>query len=356
MLESLIQAGAGKDRPVVFDFDNTIVCGDIGEAVLAMLVRDGQLTVASAAKVWSPALVPSEGHPIDLGSVRDLTEYYEALLAPTTHGGKDPMPLANGYAWAVEIMRDLSLLEVVRATQKVWALSQPMQERHLEVTPGHTSYPVPFFYPAIVEFMAELLRAQFEVWIVSASNVWSVRWLVLNGLNPLIKAHGIHKGLPASQVIGVSTLLADPAGRLYKDAVLVRENEAYAQLDETVSSSFRLTGLLQFPVPTYSGKVGVIWDAIKGRPWLCAGDSPGDHAMLSFSENRLWIARLEKPGYQEATQELIRQTGTNGWLIQPVFSRNHPQFVSDLKAIDQWMPEPPPHIRTAVEYLKSLSA
>ena len=33
----LLQAGAGKHLPVVFDFDNTIISGDIGEATLAML-------------------------------------------------------------------------------------------------------------------------------------------------------------------------------------------------------------------------------------------------------------------------------------------------------------------------------
>ena len=33
-LEALIKQGAGRGLPVVFDFDNTIVCGDIGEATL----------------------------------------------------------------------------------------------------------------------------------------------------------------------------------------------------------------------------------------------------------------------------------------------------------------------------------
>lgn len=38
-LDSWIRAGAGRGLPVVFDFDNTVVCGDIGEATLAWLAR-----------------------------------------------------------------------------------------------------------------------------------------------------------------------------------------------------------------------------------------------------------------------------------------------------------------------------
>ena len=40
-LETLIRVGAGRRLPVTFDFDNTLVCGDIGEATLALLVRSG---------------------------------------------------------------------------------------------------------------------------------------------------------------------------------------------------------------------------------------------------------------------------------------------------------------------------
>jgi hypothetical protein len=42
-LATLLRAGAGRQLPVVFDFDNTIVRGDIGEATLAMLARNGRL-------------------------------------------------------------------------------------------------------------------------------------------------------------------------------------------------------------------------------------------------------------------------------------------------------------------------
>ncbi len=47
-LESLIRGGAGHHFPVTLDFDNTILCGDIGEATLAILIRRG-VSIRSAS-------------------------------------------------------------------------------------------------------------------------------------------------------------------------------------------------------------------------------------------------------------------------------------------------------------------
>ena len=203
----------------------------------------------------------------------------------------------------------------------------------IEVTPGRTAFPVPFFYPEMIELISELQRHRFDVWIVSASNVWSVRWMVARALNPLLKARGVTRGIPADHVLGVATLLQDKRGGLHKDACLVQENHGYAALEERTLNAFRLTSRLQFPVPTYAGKVGCIWDAVGCRPHLAAGDSPGDHAMLRFSEHRLWIARLEKPGYQRATMGVIRRTGPANWLIQPALGRDVPGFIADLSVL-----------------------
>ncbi len=38
-LSRLIRRGSGKQLPVALDFDNTIVCGDVHEATLAVLLR-----------------------------------------------------------------------------------------------------------------------------------------------------------------------------------------------------------------------------------------------------------------------------------------------------------------------------
>jgi hypothetical protein len=206
----------------------------------------------------------------------------------------------------------------------------------------------------VVELLAALLRHRFDVWIVSASNVWSVRWMVQEELNPRLREHGVRRGLRADHVIGISTLLTDRRGCLYKDALLVKENARYAALDEQVLRSFRLTSRLQFPVPTYSGKIACIFDALGTRPCFCAGDSPGDHPMLAFSRNRLWIARLEKPDYQRQLGELIRKTGKTGWLIQATLTKDSPGFVPDFASLSERLGPVPHGVSEAARILSNL--
>jgi hypothetical protein len=321
-LEDLISRGSGKQLPVVLDFDNTMVCGDIGEATLAVLARRGILTPATVPLELCPAFRVPGRKWVRMRACRDVTEYYEAMLAPTAHLERDPTPRANGYSWVVEVMAGLRPLDIVEATRA--AYEGPAM---IEVTPGKTGYAAPCFYAEMVELIAELARLRFEIWIVSASNVWSVRWMVLEALNPLLRQRGLKRGLRSDHVLGISCLLQDPGGGLYKDSLLVRENEGYAALDEKVLARFRLTSRLQFPVPTYSGKVAAIFDALGRNPFLTVGDSPGDHPMLAVSENRLWIARLEKPRYLQATRQLVRKTGSRGWMFQAARTGQAPGFV-----------------------------
>lgn len=353
-LEELIQRGAGRHLPVVLDFDNTIVCGDVGEATLAVLVREGRVRAGRLPETFSPPFRLPGRRRITLKSGADPTAYYEAFLAPTAHGDRDPAPLANGYAWAVEVMENLRPLDVVEATRRVCEFARPVGPGYIEVTPGKTRFPVPVFYPEMVELVAALLRHKFNVWILSASNVWSVRWMVQEGLNPRLREQGLDQGLRPDQIIGVSTLLADRRGGLYKDALLVKENPRYAVLDEKVLRNYRLTSRLQFPVPTYSGKIACLHDAIGEQPYLCAGDSPGDHAMLAFSQNRLWLARLEKPDFQEKTAALIGKTDGSGWMIQATLTEDSPGFVSDLKALDRRLENVPSGVRRAATIVSGL--
>src|ERR1035437_4922376 len=228
-LTGLIRRGSGKRLPVVLDFDNTIVCGDIAEASLAILVRKGVLNANRIARTLSPSFRLPQGASVALDSGPDITAYYEAFLAPTTHGSADPTPMANGYAWAVEVMEGLTPLDIVRATKEAFACAEPMRQRMIEVTPGETGFPAPFFYPEMVELIGELRRHDFDVWVVSASSVWSVRWMVLKALNPLLEAHGAASGIPADHVVGISTLLQDTAGGLHKDALRSEEHTSELQ-------------------------------------------------------------------------------------------------------------------------------
>lgn len=332
-LEALIRRGAGKGLPAVFDFDNTIVQGDIGEAVLAQLARTGRLVPGQVPEELCPPLARPRGKRLRMRDCADVTEYYERFLRPTAHGSDDPEPLGNAYAWAVQVMSGLRLAEVVAATREVLALADSATPQGIQARPGGTTFPVPVFHPEMVELIAVLVRHEFDVWIVSASNAWSVRWTVRHALNPLLAEHGVARGLAADHVLGVATLLADARGQLFKDAVLVRQNARHADLVDRATHRLRLTSQLQFPVPAYSGKVACILDAIGRRPYFCAGDGLGDHAMLMLSEHRLWIARLrERVGSQGG---VLRETQNcpAGWLVQATREAGQAGFVSQADAI-----------------------
>ena len=157
--------------------------------------------------------------------------------------------------------------------------------------------------------------------------------------------------LPRTSVLGTSTLLTNRRRELFKDAVLVRDSADYARLDRTALSRYLLTSRLQFPVPTYSGKVGAIWDALGQHPCLAAGDSPGDHAMLTFSEQRLWIARLDKPELQSRTLKLMRQTDPARWLVQPALLGSSPGFLPSRSALADRLHPVPDAIRVSLRRL-----
>ncbi|MCU0843736.1 MAG: hypothetical protein MUC76_02285 [Spirochaetes bacterium] len=329
-LERLIESGSGKNLPVVFDFDNTIVCGDIGEATLAMLAKEGGISRDGIPAVIAPPFRSSNGKTISLAGCPDLTVYYEEILGATAHHKDDFAPLSSGYVWAVEVMQGLSPDDVISATERVHAQSEPFVPGRIEVTPGVSSYPVPFFYPEMLELIAALIASRYDVWIFSASNVWTIRWMVLRALNPELAARGCETGIAPEHVIGVSTLLADREGRLHKDHLLVRNEPRYADMNAEYLSGLRLTARLNFPAPTYSGKVACILDLIGEQPYLAAGDSPGDLPMLAWSENRLWIARLEKPAYQREMAALAERVAGGPWLVQPALCGDATGFVADI--------------------------
>ena len=353
-LEELIRAGAGQGLPVVLDFDNTIICGDVSEVTLATLVNSGRLPASRLAPTLSPPFRTPGGTRISLESCADVTEYYEAFLTPSVHGLLDPAPFSNGYVWAVEVMEGLRPLDVVRATRAAYQQSRPPEPRFIEVTPGKTVFPVPFFYPQMVELIAQLLRHEFDLWVVSAGNVWSMRWMILHALNPQLHELGLSRGLSADHLLGVSTLLADHKDRLYKDALLVRDLPGYAALEERALAAFRLTSRLQFPVPAYSGKVACLFDALGRNPYLCIGDSPGDLPMMAISQHRLWIARMERPGFQRKLAHWLRGHRATHWMVQPTLTRKSPGFVSDWSELSPRLGTIPSDVRQTRRILNRL--
>ena len=308
-LNQLIQSQRGKALPVVFDFDNTLLCRDIGEATLGVMAKSGTLTVKNIPIGITPIAVQGQ----------NIADIYEKLLDSTKHHSADKAPYLNAYAWTVQIMAGHTPQEIVDATAIAYGNGTPSSD-----------VKKPYLYPEMVELVAELRKAGFDVWVISASNVWSVRWMVTSPLNALLQKRGVQNGIPADHVIGINTLLEGPDAKLYKDQFLTQENPSYGAGEFAELSKYRLSTQIVHPLSASYGKAAIILERIGKTPYLVAGDSPNDHGMLSMAKNKLWIARTDKPAYLQETKMLAAKTQPATWMYQSAstgqshgFLKNH---------------------------------
>ena len=363
-LEKLIAANAGQGKICVFDFDNTTICRDIGEATMAAMNEAGVLTLDKHNKCIDPASFMLDGKKITLETAKNLPAYYEDFLSATKHHDLETTPYENGYGWVVQIMAPMSPADWLPYTEKAFddgVSESDSKSADLKETKIN-GYRMPFFYPEMVDLYGVLLKNGYKVYVSSASNVHTVRWMVLNKLNPRIQAlHGKDLAIPAGNVIGISCLMIDDrSGNLCKDPYLVKENEKYAQLDVDELAHFHLTPQICHPMNGYFGKVANIMKYITvERPFLIAGDSSNDLPMLDRAENRIWVTRLEKMNYQETLVKVMKDALPGQWFVQPVLYKKAPGFVSSQADLNKRLaakPENLSKVNAVVKFLQEKGA
>lgn len=335
-LTQLLDKHRNQKQKVVFDFDNTLVSRDIGEATFARLALDKSLNMAMM-QAFSPSF--SLNHQVvSLATSVDPSAYYEAYIEALTHHTTDVSAAANSYAWMVQSMVGLTPAAVIKTTQAAFQANQARldrdkkQDTHLTIPPGKSTYRVPFFPDETVELVGQLLLNGYEVYVVSASNVWTVRHMATVELGKLMQQKfGKPLQIPPQNVFGISTLLRDKTTKvLYKDPYLVKESAAYARMEPAELQRYEITAQIVYPISAFEGKNAVIQQQITGfkqAPFLVAGDSAGDFAMLQLATHRLWMARLENSGYQQTLSKMIPAAEQNTWFIQPVLSKQNPGMV-----------------------------
>ncbi|MGA7162023.1 MAG: HAD family hydrolase [Bacteroidota bacterium] len=127
--------GSKPEKIAVFDLDNTLLIGDIGEAVFAHLLADG----APLKCTWE--------------------EYQSFLRCDVT----------AAYRLVVESMAGLTVREVEKATAKVMKQSDSFIEF------GTAQIAVPKPHPGIRKLISLLQKLRYKIYIVSSSNQISVR-------------------------------------------------------------------------------------------------------------------------------------------------------------------------------------
>jgi len=334
-LEELISAESGNEQPVVLDLDNTILCRDIGEATFAMMEKDGTIDLNSVPKDLAPDFIEKDTL-ISLKPPLSLLQYYHHLTQATVHHSLDTAIEMIGYNWAVLVMQGLTPQDIIKSTQKAFDGGSGKTELYKENIDISGGFLRPFFYPQMVELIGVLLKHNYDVWVISSSNSWSVRWMLLKALNEQLKNLDFDKLLLPTRVMGISTLLKGPDSKLYKDGFLVWENPKYAELDPLVLSKYVLSALVVPPVTASYGKVAEIMQWIGRPPYIVAGDSFGDIPMLQYAQNRLWLARLEHPQIQEYVAPLtIRKQEQHTWMIQPTLYKQSPGFIQNAADLNE---------------------
>jgi len=212
-------------KTAVFDLDDTLLEGDIGNAVFAQLKRDE-----------SRRYVTVQQKPLPLG----WREYRNLIKT-----GKKQ----EAYLRVVTCMAGVPLDVLSETTRKI--LRSP--HRYIEIE-GET-VPIPRINPTMFGLLRLLRKLKYRIMVISASNHFSVRLVAGELLQ-----------LPRSQAFGIRSLLK------------------YIKPESAQEKIAVLTGILQKPIPWARGKAEVYARrAGQGHPLITGGDSETDIFLLNLA-------------------------------------------------------------------------
>ncbi|MFN8369436.1 MAG: hypothetical protein U0T83_02290 [Bacteriovoracaceae bacterium] len=83
-LSKIIKEGKNQNNFAVFDFDNTVICRDIGEATAAYMIRENILT-RNNIKEHNPPQFLYNNELVNIDTEVDISTYYEKFLYSTKH-------------------------------------------------------------------------------------------------------------------------------------------------------------------------------------------------------------------------------------------------------------------------------
>lgn len=270
-----------------FDFDNTIVSGDISEGLLGYQITHGLIPEANLTS-FPPLTVDGS----QVSASEDPAAYYGAIMRS---GGSDGVDYANypGAVWLAQVLAGLSLEDVLNSLVDICGETTTT---FLPTTPTtNAGFVTPVLRDPVVELIGNLITHGVRVRVISAGLVWAVRWYVCSVLNPQLAAgFGPDVQIELSDVMGIGVALLDSrTGTITSDRYLLSDAE-YLACSANRTSELRLTPLIDGPLTFAEGKIAGATERYGTRPpHLVVGDSPGDLSMWNYAEHRLW---LRKPG------------------------------------------------------------
>lgn len=274
------KASTRSRRVATFDFDNTSILGDIGQGFSHYLTRkllykfederfwalihedDGRSVLRKLVKEVNG----NTSHPRYRNLVAELNSIY---LRKLSREGK-----YAAYSWAVLLHVGLSVEELERysrdaireelLTPRVFEEWEDLKGEIVQVERGIRPF------QEILKMMMWLERQGFEIWVVSASNWWTVKIAAMALFN-----------IPAERIIGMRNI--------------VEENMMMDKIDP--------------PVMYREGKREGIKKHIGVTPIVAFGDTTTDIEMLEFAEIGV--------GFDRGNEEFKEAALKNNWWFQP---------------------------------------
>ncbi len=204
----------------VFDLDNTLLDGDVGDAVFVQLKLDEQ---------DEPITVDRRRIPLSWKEYQGILEREGKIAA---------------YQRITTAMAGIPLDTLVKTTRKVMDCRQTYLQLEGEMIP------VPRPNPLMQEVLVLLAQLNYEIYIISASNQFTVREVARHYLN-----------VPACHSFGI-----------------------VPELERTGDDSPILTDRLEQPLPITDGKEKIYFDRISSElPLVTGGDSDTDIFLMNLT-------------------------------------------------------------------------
>lgn len=232
-----LPAVARNEKIAVFDLDNTLLVGDIGEAVFVQLKIDEETR---------PLTVTGEPMPF-------TWQEYEALMRENNR--------YEAFKRMVSAMADIPANLVVEVTRRV------MHSRQSFLEAEGAKVPVPYANPIMQALVSYLTFLNYSIYIVSASSQWSVQYIAAEYFN-----------VPPSRVVAMRNKLLTLAEGSEEDPILSAE--------------------LEEPLTVGDGKAAAYKKHISTLPPLItAGDSTSDLPILSLTAKKgliIWVGETDR--------------------------------------------------------------
>ncbi len=213
-----------KEKIVVFDMDNTLLIGDIGDATFAQLrieEQEGPVTI--------------DNTPIPL-----TWKDYETLLEEK---GK-----VEAYTRVLTAMKGIPFRRLLEATCYVMELGEQEDCDYLELEGRRI--PVPRINPVMAAVVNYLDFLGYTIYVISATNMYSTQWVVNHYFD-----------IPFSRIFGLKPV--------------IREDSKYGRV---------IGDVVEPPVTVGAGKVEAYRQLIgSAPPLISAGDSDSDLEMLDLT-------------------------------------------------------------------------